>query len=126
MTATKYYKQIVLDASFSGTGINWANTYVGLSSGPPSSSTSEVAGEITASEYVRIAFTPSLFDDVDADITNTTEYVWTAESNWGSIGCAFLSDSSQGGKALIYGTFDSESITSGTIIRIPIGNLSVS
>lgn len=118
MPATDYYKQIILE----GGTVDLSNAFVGLATSAPITD-STVPSEVTASEYIRIVFTPSSYS---SGITNVTEYVWIATSSWASVEYVFVSNSSQGGKALLYDQVTLFTPTAGTIIKIPIGNMSVS
>lgn len=120
MTATDHYKQIVFEATFGAGQIDFANTYIGLSPSSPAVDAT-IPTEFVGSGYERIPFIPSTV--VDGEVSNTTECVWTAAADWGSLGCVFLSNSSQGGKSFVYGVISSVGISAGTIIRLPIGNL---
>ena len=122
MPATEYYKQVVLDASLRGEDINWAEFYIGLASSLPVTD-STIPSEITAGEYQRLSFVPTLY--TDGSMTNTAKYEWAAASVWASVNYVFISNSSQGGKAVLYDSVDSVDAVAGTIIRIPIGNFTI-
>ena len=96
--------------------------YVALFIGDPAGSGTEIS--TSGSAYARIAAT---FTISSAVATNTAAVEWaTATSAWGSITWVAIYDAVTGGNQLVTAQLASaKTIGSGDVLRIPIGQLSV-
>ena len=96
--------------------------YVALFIGDPAGSGTEIS--TSGSAYARIAATFTISSGV---ATNTAAVEWaTATSAWGSITWVAIYDAVTGGNQLVTAQLASaKTIGSGDVLRIPIGQLSV-
>ena len=99
-----------------------SSLYVALFIGDPAGSGTEIS--TSGSAYARIAATFTISSGV---ATNTAAVEWaTATSAWGSITWVAIYDAVTGGNQLVTAQLASaKTISSGDVLRIPIGQLSV-
>ena len=99
-----------------------SSLYVALFIGDPAGSGTEIS--TSGSAYARIAATFTISSGV---ATNTAAVEWaTATSAWGSITWVAIYDAVTGGNQLVTAQLASaKTIGSGDVLRIPIGQLSV-
>lgn len=123
MANTNYTKEIVAAALMRTADFpTYANVYLGLHSANPGGSGNYI-NEIVGTGYVRV----NLSLTSGYPHTNDEVIQWVVGSLWSDVTYISVGDSSQGGNMLLF-----ESITTitgpdvGTIIRIPIGNLTIS
>jgi hypothetical protein len=121
MPATDYGNQIMLEAAVNKTLPPYANVYTGFTTGNPGTAGS-FSTEVSGPGYQRI---PMTFGGYVPPLTNTSEALWTPTGGWSAIGYAFLADSSQGGNMLYYDDVDSVTPGLGHILKIPIGNFTI-
>jgi hypothetical protein len=121
MSETEYWKKLSTEALLKGYTSPLTTVFVGLGTSSFSVGLdSTVIGEVTSSGYQR---QPIQWSDFVDEMTNSNTILWGVTSAWPAVSRAFISDSSQGGKALLYGTFASKTFTSGDVAAIDIGNL---
>ncbi len=99
----------------------YANVYVGLHSSSPGASgsfASEIVGTGYGRRYLSLTSEPHFNDSL---------IEWNVASAWANVTYVSIIDSSQGGNMLLYETITPiNSPQPGTIIRIPVGSLTVS
>lgn len=123
MPATTYAKKLMIEALVNKTAMpSFANSYVGLATGDPGVSGSLVS-EVTAADYNRI---PLTFGEYTTYMANDILTSWAPSSAWGLVTYVFLIDSSQGGNMLFYDSVSGVSPGPGDLVRIPIGNFTIS
>ncbi len=122
MPESEYYKKLVTEAVFKGYPLSLASVYVGLGDDTLFSvgSDSVIFGEVNAVGYLR---QPVQWSDFIQEMSNTNVIIWDVTSAWPPVGDIFLSDSSQGGKALLYDSVEIRYFKSGDRAVFDIGNL---
>lgn len=123
MAFTSYTDNALLGHLLGSTTYTKPSTlYVALFVGDPASGGTEIS--TSGSAYARIAATFTISSGV---ATNTAAVEWaTATSAWGSITWVAIYDAVTGGNQLVTAQLASaKTIGSGDVLRIPIGQLSV-
>ncbi len=121
MSETDYYKKLSTEAVLKGYSSPLSTVFVGLgTSGFAVLGDSSVIGEINSAGYRR---QPIQWSDFLDEMSNTNAILWEVISAWPSVARVFISDSSQGGKALLYGTTPTKLFAVGDVAAIDIGNL---
>ena len=123
MAFTSYTDNALLGHLLGSTTYTKPSTlYVALFIGDPAGSGTEIS--TSGSAYARIAATFTISSSV---ATNTAAVEWaTATSAWGSITWVAIYDAVTGGNQLVTAQLASaKTIGSGDVLRIPIGQLSV-
>ena len=123
MAFTSYTDNALLGHLLGSTTYTKPSTlYVALFIGDPAGSGTEIS--TSGSAYARIAATFTISSGV---ATNTAAVEWaTATSAWGSITWVAIYDAVTGGNQLVTAQLASaKTIGSGDVLRIPIGQLSV-
>lgn len=122
MPATDYASKIMLEAAVNKTSLPlYANVYVGWTTADPGSA-GNLSTEISGPGYQRIVMTFGIYVP---PLTNTSEAIWIPTGGWAAIGYAFLADSSQGGNMLYYDDVSSVTPGLGYILKIPVGNFTI-
>ncbi len=121
MSETDYYKKLSTEAVFLLRSSPLSTVFVGLgTSGFAVLGDSSVIGEINSAGYQR---QPIQWSDFVDEMSNLNTILWEVTSAWPSVARVFISDSSQGGKALLYGTTPAKLFAAGDVAAIDIGNL---
>lgn len=123
MPESEYYKKLVTEAVFKGYPLSLGTVYVGLGDDAlfqVIEDTSLITGEIVSVGYLR---QPVQWSDFILEMSNTNAIIWDVISAWPTVGDIFLSDSSQGGKALLYDSVETRNFLSGDRAIFDIGNL---
>ncbi len=120
MSETDYYKKLSTEAVFLLRSSPLSTVFVGLgTTGFAVLADSTVIGEISSAGYQR---QPIQWSDFVNEMSNLNTILWEVSSFW-QVGNVFISDSSQGGKALLYGTTPTKTFEAGDVAAIDIGNL---
>lgn len=121
MSETDYYKKLSTEAVFLLRSSPLSTVFVGLgTSGFAVLGDSTVIGEINSAGYQR---QPIQWSDFVDEMSNLNTILWEVTSAWPSVARVFISDSAQGGKALLYGTTPAKLFAAGDVAAIDIGNL---
>jgi len=121
MAVTETWKYYSTMAVMKGVSLPFTTVYLGLGvSGFSVGAGDTAVGEVSGTGYAR---QPITWTDFVADMSNSGEILFAVTGPWGSVGAAFLSDASQGGKVIAYTTVTNTTVTSGDSIRVPVGNL---
>lgn len=122
MSNTDYTREILAGALLRTADFpTYANVYVGLHFANPGSS-GTYAGEIVGTGYVRTNLSLTDYPHSNDDVIQ-----WVVGGPWADVTYISVGDSSQGGNMLLFESITTiQSVDSGVIIRIPIGNLIIS
>ncbi len=121
MSETDYYKKLSTEAVLKGYSSPLSTVFVGLGTDAfEVMGDSTVIGEISSAGYQR---QPIQWSDFVDEMSNLNTILWGVTSAWPPVERVFISDSAQGGKALLYGTTPAKLFAAGDVAAIDIGNL---
>lgn len=124
MSTTTYYRQLATEAVLKGQPSPAANAFVGL--GSPTftlnSDSTISSGEVQAVGYFRQKIQ---WSDFVGAMSNVNMIQWEVTAGWPTILRVFVSDSSQGGRVLLWDLVPSVIPISGDTIVIEAGSLTL-
>lgn len=118
---SEFFKKLSTESVLKGKLSPVAQAFVGLCvAGWSVAPDSTMSGELSIVGYMR---QPVQWTDFTSSMSNSVTVSWNVQSAWPPIFAAFVADSSQGGKVLLFDSIPSQTFHVGDIAVIEVGNL---